>query len=410
MQSPKFNVYPFANGKGRRKWRILIPASLSATGRRTPIYYDTKADAEREAAQLRARLASGKMELADMLPQGALKDARDALLYLRECGLEHLSLLDAAKIAADRETARARALNVEASLNAYAEEAAATRNWSQKHRSTWRQYSRKFIAAFGERNMADISANELRPFFSDNFGSSPSYYNSAVAVLAGAFAWAVKHEMLTKNPFDLIDKRQAAAKSGIDIFTPDEARCLLNACQSYTDPAKNPMRDENGRCEQLYLLDCSDALLPFAVLLFAGIRPDELLHLTWEDIRTEHDGRMFIHVSETAAKTRQIRFVRVRETLAAYLSTIAEERRTGKLIPKNWKRKAAIVRKAAGLQNRADAPRHSFASYSLALDGDINALRMDMGHTKGSDMLFQHYRAAATPAQAAEYWAIRPNS
>lgn len=409
MRTPKFSVYPHDTGKGRRKWRILIPASLSANGKRTPIYYDTKADAESEAAQLRARLAGGKMEAADMLPQSVLKDARAALLHLRENGLEHLSLLEAVKLATAQELARARALNVEATLNAYAEEVAVARNWSKKTRSTWRQYSRKLIGAFGDRNMADVSASDLRAFFSENYSSSPTAYNSAVAVLAGAFTWAVKHEMLDKNPFELIDKRQAAPKDGIDIFTPEEARRLLDACRSYKDAASNPMRDDHGKCDPIYLLDCTDALLPFAVLLFAGIRPDELPRLTWDDIRTEHDGRMFIHVSPNAAKTRQIRFVRVRDTLAAFLSTIEEERRTGKLTPTNWKRKAALVRKAAGLQNRADAPRHSFASYSLALDGDINALRMDMGHTKGSDMLFQHYRAAATPAQAAEYWAIRPN-
>lgn len=330
MRTPKFSVYPHDTGKGRRKWRILIPASLSANGKRTPIYYDTKADAESEAAQLRARLAGGKMEAADMLPQSVLKDARAALLFLRENGLEHLSLLEAVKLATAQELARARALNVEATLNAYAEEVAVARNWSKKTRSTWRQYSRKIIGAFGERNMADVSASDLRAFFSENYSSSPTAYNSAVAVLAGAFTWAVKHEMLDKNPFELIDKRQAAPKDGIDIFTPEEARRLLDACRSYKDAATNPMRDEHGKCDPIYLLDCTDALLPFAVLLFAGIRPDELPRLTWDDIRTEHDGRMFIHVSSNAAKTRQIRFVRVRDTLAAFLSTIEEERRTGK--------------------------------------------------------------------------------
>ena len=33
-----------------------------------------------------------------------------------------------------------------------------------------------------------------------------------------------------------------------------------------------------------------------------------------------------------------------------------------------------------------------------------------MGHSRSSDTLFVHYRAAATPEQAAEYWNILPST
>ena len=82
--------------------------------------------------------------------------------------------------------------------------------------------------------------------------------------------------------------------------------------------------------------------------------------------------------------------------------------RTGALVPKNWKRKAAIVRKAAGLQNRHDTARHSFASYALAMDNSLDNLRADLGHTRGSDMLYKHYRAATPPETAAQNWSNRP--
>ncbi len=36
-----------------------------------------------------------------------------------------------------------------------------------------------------------------------------------------------------------------------------------------------------------------------------------------------------------------------------------------------------------------------------------DAVRADLGHARGSDMLFRHYRAAVSPAAAAEFWAIR---
>ena len=160
----------------------------------------------------------------------------------------------------------------------------------------------------------------------------------------------------------------------------------------------------------IYRLDCSDALVPFAVLLFAGIRPEELTKLTWEDLRTEPGGAAYIHIKPSVAKTRQVRLVRVRETLAAFLALVPENARTGALVPKNWKRKAAIVRKAAGLQNRHDTARHSFASYALALDNSLDNLRADLGHTRGSDMLYKHYRAATSAEAARQYWGISPSN
>ena len=66
------------------------------------------------------------------------------------------------------------------------------------------------------------------------------------------------------------------------------------------------------------------------------------------------------------------------------------------------------VRKAAGLQNRHDAARHSFASYSLAIDPDVHKLKENLGHTKNSDVLFKHYRAAVTKQDAERYWKINP--
>ena len=80
------------------------------------------------------------------------------------------------------------------------------------------------------------------------------------------------------------------------------------------------------------------------------------------------------------------------------------------ICPPNWLRKRQEAVKAAGLQGRTDTARHSYATYHLARHKDVNALKANLGHSKGSDTLFIHYRAAATPADATCYWAILPPS
>ncbi|MDC0311193.1 hypothetical protein OAL06_03100, partial [Akkermansiaceae bacterium] len=64
--------------------------------------------------------------------------------------------------------------------------------------------------------------------------------------------------------------------------------------------------------------------------------------------------------------------------------------------------------KAAGIMNWPNnALRHSFASYHLAAFQDASALALEMGHST-TRMIFQHYRALVTTAEALSYWNISP--
>ncbi|MEG0427850.1 MAG: tyrosine-type recombinase/integrase, partial [Akkermansia sp.] len=153
-------------------------------------------------------------------------------------------------------------------------------------------------------------------------------------------------------------------------------------------------------------LDCSDAIVPFAFLLFAGIRPEELTKLEWSNVRL---ADRYIHVTPEAAKTNQVRHVVIMDNLAAFIKTIPAKKCTGKIVPSNWKRKSYLIRKMAGLQNRHDTARHSFASYFLALFPNVDKLRENMGHVRNSDMLFKHYRAAVSKQDAKTYFEIVPH-
>lgn len=192
-----------------------------------------------------------------------------------------------------------------------------------------------------------------------------------------AFSYAVQQEMIAASPFRTVVKPRVVRRRGVDVYTPEEARRLMEAAPR----------------------DCRGA---FALMLFAGIRPAEVARLRWGDVRGE-----FVHITPDAAKTQQVRNVEIEGNLAVWLEGVRglpEE----PVCPKNWKRKCQEVRRVAGVSGRADAARHSYATYYLAKYKDENALKVNMGHSVGSGVLFAHYRAAATPREAEEFWGILP--
>lgn len=380
MKLPTFKAKPYLH-RGVQKWRLYIPARFSSNGKPRALVYLRKADAERDAAQLRQRFASGDLLRFGLLTAEQLRDARQAFELLKNADLS-ITLTDAVKLALESQSELNRSLLISELFEQYASTVSEERAWSAKYRSTWRQYSSRFVAVFGERKAATITAQELRDYFSANYASA-SYYNSATAVIAPAFAWAVQQQTLSETPFKFITRRKEAAREGVDVYSVDEARRLLSTASKH------------------------GALLPFAVLLFAGVRPDELTKLLWSDVHIEHDGQMLIHVRPSAAKTRDVRLVRVREPLRALMAAGLQKGAQGKLVPSNWQRIAKAVRAEADLQNRPDVARHSFASYSLAAGETMQAVEDDMGHSGNSRMLFKHYRTAVLPSAAADFWSIR---
>ena len=52
--------------------------------------------------------------------------------------------------------------------------------------------------------------------------------------------------------------------------------------------------------------------------------------------------------------------------------------------------------------------RHSFGSYHYALYGNPLETSRLLGHKASDQVLFDHYRALATKAQAETYFAIKP--
>ena len=232
------------------------------------------------------------------------------------------------------------------------------------------------------RDLGPVLLSAITPGKLDDWlrglGLSPQSRINFRRVLHVFFEFARKAGHVEVNPVtETVKPRKADGE--VAIFTPAEAKALLNAAASQ-DPE----------------------ILPFlAVGLFAGLRVAELERLDWRDI---HLDRNFIEVRASASKTASRRLVKIEPNLAAWLAPHAKP--SGPLTPPNLRCRRDAVRTAAGLAKWPDnVMRHSFGSYHLAHFQDAARTALEMGH-RSTEMVFRHYREIVAPEDAAQYWSI----
>lgn len=209
---------------------------------------------------------------------------------------------------------------------------------------------------------------------------SPRSFNNHVLLLRTFFRFCQVRGWLSHDT-DLLGgvERRRNATRDIQILSVAEMRKLLAVAQSRV-----------ATC--------------LAIQGFAGVRTAELLRLHWTDVE-RRPGH--IEISANKAKTASRRLIPISENLAAW--TAFSPRSDGKIwsvTASEYYEQLARTAKAAGIEWKANALRHSFISYRLALTKDIAATALEAGNS--SSMIFRHYRELATEAEAAEWFGILP--
>ena len=144
----------------------------------------------------------------------------------------------------------------------------------------------------------------------------------------------------------------------------------------------------------------------FAVLFFAGLRPHEMLRLTWEQVDLKAG---VIRLTGADTKTRAMRNVEIASNLRAWL---ARYRGTGNVAPagSRYRDLREKVMEACGLGEwPVDVPRHTFATMHYNAHQDAAKTQAQLGHFGGPQVFLTHYKGVpVTAADAAKYWKIRP--
>lgn len=353
-------------------WGIWVPAYLNPKGKAGYAYFSTREEAERKRGEL---LAATRTEAKlQELTNAQIRDAQRAIERLAEARI-NISLDRAIELAIPVLRSAGSNISVDSLMTEFSDLKAS--EWSDHSIKNFRYASAAFLEQFSGRLLSSITGREIRSWLAARYATAATQAN-VMRTLRPSFSYAVRQEYISFSPFSKMEQPRVRKKSSIDVYTPEEARRLMEIA-----PA-----------------DCRVA---YALLLFAGVRPQELTRLTWGNIRAG-----YIHITPEIAKTAQVRNIEIEPNLAAWLAASGAHDPSEPVCPRWWKHKNQVTRREAGLASRHDAARHSYATYYLAKYRDADALKVNLGHSRGSDILFMHYRAAATSEAAARYWEIRP--
>lgn len=269
----------------------------------------------------------------------------------------------------------------------------------------FRLRSKKIEDAFGASLIRDLTLDEVKDWI-QSLDLAPRTKKNELNCLAEILIHAVTRKYVAENVLDGLTKKDRARLYGRDeehepeILTQKEAERLILAAREHPN---------------------LEMLAAVTLGLFCGIRTEEIKKLEWKDI---HLDEGFVKVSKEIAKKRSIRNVTLPENAKRWLSICPN--RSGSVTRSNFfcdfDRRFNKLLRHAGFTHRAikdekeievvvwkkNAMRHSFGSYHFALHGDSIKTSNELGHKQGDNVLFTHYRALATKAQAEQYFGIVP--
>lgn len=144
---------------------------------------------------------------------------------------------------------------------------------------------------------------------------------------------------------------------------------------------------------------------------FCGLRPEEIAPegrndkpgLTWENVLWEK-GK--VDVPAAVSKTRRRRFAPLPPAALAWLKPYRNAKGPVCPVDQRFCHYLPWITKLSGVEWRADALRHSFASYRLALIKDLPALALEMGNSPA--MIYRHYLDLQHEPEAKKWFSVMP--
>lgn len=291
------------------------------------------------------------------------------------------------------------------------EDAGMGAHYLRQVRSVARIFAR---AGHGDRPAHEIVRQEVEGWLRE-YTRTPKTWNNYVGMLGSIFEWGRAEGYLSLNPCEGVARKRAAREEEVEFLTVGQCEALLARAAAERPGAVR--RGADGQWIKYPLEDeCFRDCVPMVVIgLFCGLRPDkELGRMTWREVKLESD---LVIVTAGRAKSRRRRTVDLSANARAWLEwwlrasgfVDAGPPPERHVCPRNLKRRWKRLRMACGLFDEwpHDGMRHTFATYHYAAHQNEARLQVLMGHTS-AQMLHDHYRGLATPAEAAAFWALAP--
>ena len=248
----------------------------------------------------------------------------------------------------------------------------------QDRRPTTRRDLRHFIGRMlrdeeaARRPLRAWSVSDCKRLLEKTFPNSPSSYRKGRAVLNSIFMYGLRQEWCDKNPVQGVENPRVTERP-IAALTMDEVKRLEQA-------ADRPRH--------------RDMALSLRLMLYCGVRPAEVSRI---DPQRDIVGNELI-IRPQSSKTGGGRVIPLRK-----VQTFLRRHPQQKTIPRNWQNRWHALRQAAHFTTwRADACRHTFATYHARHFRNLPALQLEMGH-RDTALLRSRYVAAGS-GDGGEYW------
>ena len=245
-------------------------------------------------------------------------------------------------------------------------------------------FLRRFASVFPGHTVADLTKEHLDLFFTDKIRAelAPKSRNHYRNTIKQFLRWAAKKDYLPTN-HRLLEapgmEHETLTGGDTDLYRPAELQKLLEGAD--------------------------DILRPIIALGgLAGIRVQEALRLSWDDI---FGVPGHIEISATKSKTRSRRLVEIGPALTQWLELYRG--RTGAIWSGTFAAylgRFAKLRNALGIPPRKNGLRHGFCTFHYALHGNENLTAQQAGNSPA--MIHQHYKGLATKTEAEAWFNIRP--
>jgi site-specific recombinase XerD len=335
-----------------KKWRILIPPSITGTGKRQVKYFDSKAEADAAIGKV---LRSGP-------PGRKISETQHAALSLaKELGISEAQILDAVKHYQKTVLSISKpGTTLEEACMAYM----AHHDHEQSHAVTKRKYRgtlRRLCAELsGYLPLVEVTKEQLINVFLKQFkpGGNRAKHQSN---LRAFFNWATENQYLAINPLANV-KMLDQWEPNKEILAVDDFRKILLACAAKYH-----------------------RLLPYFVLGgFAGIRRAEMIssepadrdpRIEWSDIDFKLNKIRIRHevAKETLAVDRR-RSIPLEPAAKEWLQLVAKtEGPVMQISQSTLQREKAALLDQLGIKVPENALRNSYASYGCAFRsiGDV---------------------------------------
>ena len=349
------------------------------TGKRVIYNRSTKADAVALAEQLRQQRNALGMAALKLTP-AQLMDAAGAFDVLLRAGIKAtLTRLAQREVVPviDLDAPRPTLLSV-----AIDERLTSMRGSNCRRRSieSARQRLMYYLDKHPGRYCDGVTPKAIEEFLDANC-AMPVTRKSMLAELRAFFTFCLARGYVTSNPATAVPMPKIERKTAEFMLAADVER-FMHEIERTTGPGLT-----------------AHAALGF----FAGIRTAELDKMGSCWMLCESGT---IAIGSNIAKARSQRNVRISENLMLWLHRCREW--VGVPTSKTFTPVRIAICKRLGIAWPSNCMRHSFASHHLAKHQNAEATALELGHTSGTKVLFDHYRGLATKEDAERFWSIVP--